>query len=368
MPFHSQMKSIRELIETVSPILISPKKDSLTFTLSKRFLVFQAMSKLVSVIEEDPDLNFIALLKSYKVLGRFLNGTLYEFHRDKNKQYFRSFFLDKSLYESVKDDLEYLYPKYKDIHLTITKRGLIIYHNYKKNTFNVLLMTMHSGSWVPEAIEKKLTISRRERRLQEDIETNRIYCKLVLDKGGIWIDNKQSRFVVDFNRSWDRAIYANNSEEWLNVVWKDELTKKESEIIYASYREFYFTLARLLDSYHFNIIFDAHSMNERPGRPNISFGTRYIPRFYMPIVKGMQRKMITLGYSPVLLNTPYSGGHILFWLSSRFPHVFIFSMEINKKLYLKENGLDAKKRTINQLSLDISYIFDIELEDDAVKG
>ena len=102
------------------------------------------------IIEEDPHLNFVAVLKSYKVLGRILTGTLHEFYRDRNRIYFKRFFTEPELYEMVKKDLEALYPKYKDVKMTITKQGLLIYDNYKKNTFNVLLITAHSGLWVPE--------------------------------------------------------------------------------------------------------------------------------------------------------------------------------------------------------------------------
>ena len=100
------------------------------------------------------------------------------------------------------------------------------------------------------------------------------------------------------------------------------------------YHEFYFTLSRLIDTYRFNIIFDGHSMKDAKGRPEISFGTKYIPKFYMPIVRSMQKKLNNLGYNPVSLNVPYSGGYILQWLNSRFPDIFICSMEVNKRLYM----------------------------------
>jgi len=264
---------LKDIYETISPIVIKPYSDHLHISLSKRFIMFQVMNKLVKTIEEDPYFNFIAILKSYKILGRILSGTVYEFYRDRNRLYFKNFFFDRDLWKLVKEDLEWLYPKYKHIRMTITKRGLIIYDNYQKNNFNVLLLTVHSGSWVPQIIDKKLSVSKAYRRREEDIDTHRIYSNLVLNKSGIWIDNKQSRFVVDFNRKLQRAIYSNNSEEWLDVIWKEQLTKHESGTILSSYREFYFTLARLLDSFRFNIIFDAHSMKNKPGRPDISFGT-----------------------------------------------------------------------------------------------
>ncbi|MBT3407638.1 N-formylglutamate amidohydrolase [Candidatus Woesearchaeota archaeon] len=356
------MEKIKEVIESISPILIRSTTSSFTIGISKRFFLFKLMNKLITAIEEDPHLNFVSLLKNYKVLGRFLTGTLHEFYRDRNRLYFKNFFIDRSLYEIVKADLEYLYPDYKNITMTITKNGVIIYDNYKKRAFNTLLMTIHSGTWVPESIKHKLHVTDKERNLEEDRDTHKLYCKLVLDKSGIWIDNKQSRFIIDFNRSIENSIYETYTirKGKKSKVWAKDLTVFEEKLIRSSYREFYFTLATLLDTHEFNIIFDGHSMKDLPGRPNISFGTRYIPNFYIPIVKSMQRKMITLKYSPVLLNTPYGGGFILKWLSTKFPNIFIFSMEVNKKLYMTKDRMRTIDRKLNKLLTDLINIFDID--------
>jgi len=356
------MDTLNELIEKLSPVLLRPSESSLTIGISKRFFLFTFLKKMINIIEEEPHLNFIALLKNYKVLGNFLNGTLHEFYRDRNRIYFKNFFYDRSLYLEVKSDLEQLYPKYKDVKLTITKRGVIIYDNYRKGSFNALLMTIHSGTWVPEELERKMWISPTDRFKEEDVKTDAIYRSLVLDRAGIWIDNKQSRFVIDFNRALKNAIYANNSEEWVGAMWKEPITDHEKKEIYAGYREFYFTLTRLLESYQFNIILDGHSMKDRDGRPEISFGTKYIPTFYMPIVFSMQNKMRMLGYSPVLLDTPFKSGFILNWLHAKFPNIFICSMEINKRLYLSKDRLRPIQKKLDKLSQDISKVFDINHE------
>ena len=350
----------KKIFEQISPILINPTATSVTVGLSKRFFMFQIIKRLTKRIEDDPYLNFISILKSYKVLGRFLNGTIYEFYRDRNKSYFRNFFIDKNLYEIVKSDIELVYDKNKDIKLTITKRGIIVYDNYKTSSFNVLLMTAHSGIWMPKDIEKKQALSKEDRLLEEDIDTHKIYSSLVLEKGGIWIDNKFSRFACDFNRPPDRAIYSNKSEKWIDEVWREELDEHQRRRLMTGYNEFYFTLGKLIDTYRFNIIFDGHSMKDGKNRPEISFGTKYIPKFYIPIVRSMQRKLINLGYNQVLLNTPYSGGYILEWMNNKFPDIFIFSMEVNKKLYMAKNRKKVLNKKIVELSNNIKNIFDIE--------
>ena len=156
------MNNLRKIMEGISPILIKPTTSSITISFSKRFFLFRLMDKLVEVVEEDPYLNFITLLKSYKILGRFLHGTLHQFYKYRNKLYFKTFFYDRELYGMVKKDIESLYPKYKDIKMTLTKRGVITYDNYKKNSFNVLLLTIHAGTWIPEAIEKKISIKKKK--------------------------------------------------------------------------------------------------------------------------------------------------------------------------------------------------------------
>ena len=342
--------------------IVQDKKPEMK-TNANRFFLFDLMGKIGRVIEEDIHSNFVALLRAHRFLGRILNGKLKEFYQDRNKIYFKKFFLDAKLYKLVKADIEYLYPQYPDVKMTITKRGVIIYDNYQKNVFNVLLLTIHSGIWVPMEIEKKLNISEEERFKEEDVDTNKLYCPLVLEKNGIWIDNKQSRFVVDFNRDLGDAIYSEKSEDWLDIVWKESLTKKEMDGIHRSYREFYFTLAKLLDSYKFNIIFDGHSMRDKTGRPNISFGTKYIPNFYMPIVKSMQRKMASLEYSPIALDNPYQGGNILNWLSLKFPNLFIIAMEINKKIYMNKDRMKSIKYKIKKIAKDLTEIFNIEIEE-----
>lgn len=357
-------KSKFSFIEKISPIILKTEEDSLKISISHRFFLFNIMKKIINRIEEDPYLNFIAILKNYKVFGKLLHGTLHEFYRDRNTMYFKNFFYDITLYKIVKEDIESLYPDYKNILVTITKRGVIIYDNYKKWGFNVLLLTIHSGIWMPKDIQRKQVLTDTQRFREEDVYTDKIYRNLVLKNAGIWIDNKQSRYAIDFNRKIENAIYSNNSESWVNDVWRDELTLKERNEIYASYKEFYFILSKLVDTYQFNIIFDAHSMNDIGNRPNISFGTEYIPKFYMPVVKSMQKKMQSLGYSPVLLNVPYKGGFILRWLNQFFPNRFIFSMEVNKKLYMQKNNINPIRSKLSKLQKDLYNIVNIDLEEE----
>ncbi len=351
------MAQLKGLIEQISPILVEDKDGKSSISLSKRFFLFDLARKASRAFEDDNYLNFIALLKSYKVLGPFLKGTLEEFYTDRNKPYFRNFFPEHELYVLVKSDIEMLYPRYPHVKMTITKKGLVIYDNYKKRQFNILLLTVHSGTWIPRKIEAKLSLTSEQRYVEEDIGTGELYSRIVLDNAGIWIDNKQSRFAVDFNRPLEKAIYADSSEQWLDVVWKHPLTQAESKELYSSYKEFYFTLSKILDSYSFNMIFDGHSMKDLAERPAMSFGTKYIPSFYMPIVKSMQRKLVKQGYVPVKQNSPFKGGYILRWMAVKFPDRFIFSMEVNKRLYMDSSRKKVVEADVSRISEDLAKTF-----------
>jgi len=103
-------------------------------TIYERFFLFKLVRDATYVLGKDLNETFISILKSYKILGRILNGTVEEFYRDRNRNWFKKFFLEEELYELVKKDIEELYPKYKDIKVVMTKRGVVIYDNYKPNS------------------------------------------------------------------------------------------------------------------------------------------------------------------------------------------------------------------------------------------
>src|SRR3989338_463572 len=218
--------SWEHLFEKMSPVLITPTSTSITVGLSQRFFLFQLMRKAITMVENDPYLNFLSLLKGYKVLGDFLSGTLEEFYRDRNNFYFKKFFEDEELYEAVKADIEKYTKKFPALHMTITRKGIIVYDNYKKNQFNVLLLTMHGGHWIPAAIKNKLALNPDDRFEEEDSGSSEIYSMIVLEKGGIWVDNKQSRFGCDYNRTIGEAIYREGAEEWLmkQKLWREQIT------------------------------------------------------------------------------------------------------------------------------------------------
>lgn len=354
---------ITSLIERLTPLNIKTGTDNIKLSFSNRFILLQILKNLERRIGTDPFLNLISVMKKDKVFGRVISGDIKEVYLDRKSFFFKSFFNDKEIYKKVREDLEDVYSEYKEIRVIITKTGIVIYDNYNPYKFNILLLTAHNGNYVPDDVEKKMNLTPKERFKEEDVDTGKIYRNIVLKQGGMWIDNKCSKFYCDLNRKMNRCIYEKDHGNNVENLWKNELSEKQRNKIYNFYKQFYSLLTRLLESYQFNVIFDGHSMKNMGSRPNLSIGTHFIPKFYLPIVSSIKRKITSLGYEKLGINNPYGGGYILEWLSIKFPSVFIFSMEINKRLYMTKDRLKVKIKNEEKLSLDLVNIFDISEEE-----
>jgi N-formylglutamate amidohydrolase len=328
-------------------------------TAKERLILFRAMRNIIGHVAVNRFPYFISGLKH---IGsrKFMHGDVGKFYKMRNSLVFKNFFYERELHEMIKADLEEMYPVHKGIKLALSRNGVMVYDNYKNREFNTLLLTNHAGTWVPKRFEEKMQLTERDRLREEDLDSDKIYSNVVLKKGGIWINSKLSRFVCDYNRSQRGCIYFQEKERWLKKqLWKESFTKSEINRVHSWHSEYYHVLFKVLETYRFNIVYDGHTMKDKPGRPNMSFGTRYIPSFYMPIVKRLRVSLMGMGYSPIFFNKPYKGGFVLKWLSSMYPHKFIFSMEINKRLYTNKSRTRSHKRKLEKIRCDITELFDI---------
>lgn len=332
-------------------------KNIVSLPFEEQAVLKEKLNEVLDKIAENPFTNLLGLLQTYKIFDNQVSGTLAYFHRSRNSLWFKHFFVEEELYQLVKQDIEDLYPKYKHIKLLISDRGLVVYDNYQKNAFNVLLITPHSGSWIASRIREKMDLAEDLKTQEEDKGTDLIYRDIVLKNSGIWIDNKQSRFLCDYNRPRAKAIYDNESEYWLEKFWKNRLTSSERAWIMESYDQFYGLLSKLIQSYRFNIIFDGHSMRNRKGRPLISIGKKHVKPFYVPNISFMEDELRKKGYQGVKEFVPYAGGHISDWFEDKFPDVFIFSVEINKKLYMDSSETKLLKGKTKKLAKDMLGLF-----------
>jgi len=319
---------------------------------------FNKFSLLKEALEHNPHNQFVTLLNTLSQSENVLDGTVSYFYKHRDDIWFKLFFRDEALHALVVRELEYQFKHNPDVKLTLTPRGIMIFDNYKPNKFNILLLTIHNGTWVESYVQEKMLWQAEKRYLEEDVETNKLYSSLVFKYGGIWVENKQSRFMCDFNRSKDKAIYDDSSEKWLSSLWAEPLSGSISRRIMKSYAQFYLMLSKIVEVYNFNIIFDAHSMRNKKSRPDISFGIAHSPEFYIPIVLQMQAHLRKELSRSVEINKPYKGGYILEWLEERYPNRFIFSMEINKRLYMNRKHDKPSTEKIINISSILENLFD----------
>ncbi|MBU0535342.1 MAG: N-formylglutamate amidohydrolase [Nanoarchaeota archaeon] len=323
--------------------------------------ILKTLKRVNENIENKHHKNFIALLDTHEMVIDVLDGTIRYFYNNRNSIWFRMFFYDNKVYQLVKEDIERYNKEYPRIKLTITKKGTMIFDNYRKNSFNTLLLTIHSGTWAPKEIKKKMAVEKKVRMREEDRGSDLIYSDIMLKNSGIWIKTMQSRFVCDFNRARKDAVYRNGSEPRVKNIWKEEFSEKDKKKLLREYDRFYHILDKLIDTHRFNIIFDGHSMVDEPDRPSVSFGTKYIPKFYMPIVDRMRSKLSRDLKEEVAVNKPFEGGYILKYLSKRFPDVFIFSVEVNKRLYMDKKHSKVSEKKLKEISSKLESIFDFEI-------
>ena len=336
---------------------IAPNKKPQNTT--ERLILFRTMRNIFGRVSVNRFPYFVSALKNIGY-RQFMHGDVGKFYKMRNRLVFKNFFYERDLYEMIKADLEEMHPVHKGIKLALSRNGVMVYDNYKNRQFNTLLLTNHAGTWVPKMFEEKMQLTKMDRLREEDLDSDKIYSNLVLEKGGIWINSKLSRFVCDYNRSQRGCIYFQEREKWLKKqLWKESFTKSEINRIHSWHSEYYNVLFKVLETYRFNIVYDGHTMKDKPGRPMMSFGTRYVPSFYMPIVRKLRGRLLGMGYSPIYLNKPYKGGFVLRWLSSMYPSKFIFSMEINKKLYTNKSRTRSQKGKLNKIKGDITGLFEI---------
>jgi len=51
------------------------------------------------------------------------------------------------------------------------------------------------------------------------------------------------------------------------------------------------------------------------------------------------------------------------WLSTKFPDIFICSMEVNKVLYMNKSRTKSIDAKVEKISKDLQEIFDIDLDE-----
>ena len=249
--------------------------------------------------------------------------------------------LEDGLKESVIRELVSVRQADQDVKVWVHESGFVV---YRRGDSNFVLATVHNGSHVPKGV--KLKQGGEERKKEEDLHTSELYMPLFLVHGGHWISCHVSRYFVDLNRPWDRAILSYGSEGESNLATKRNKREIEERAAHL-YGEFYRQAALVMgqDSY----VFSGHSMCDRDNRGD----------FCLIYAKeregwGLRRCLRAEGFSDVRINDPfvYEGGHF-----RKFADCFAegrsVELETNKGLYMDEKTF-VKKPEFNEVSMGIT--------------
>jgi len=146
-----------------------------------------------------------------------------------------------------------------------------------------------------------------------------------------------SRFQVDLNRPWDRAVYTLPQDAWGLHVRKHTPGEAELAEAQALYTGFYLRtrllLEELLRVFPRVFVFDLHSYNHMrqgpagppadvTGNPEIILGTSNIPAQWRPLIDAIQREMAAYDYFgrslDVRQDVKFTGGQFSRWLHATF--------------------------------------------------
>lgn len=227
----------------------------------------------------------------------------------------------------------------KEVKVAIFKPGIIISKKPKQHGSkdNLLLTTIHNGTYIPANIEKYFYWNSKRRRTEEDIGTADLYRGLFHELGGTWINVLFSRFWIDLNRTKENALFKYEADTKYNVnLEKMSKYLEESEKYYNS---FYALIAGLIQEDNL-FIFSGHSMRDKKDRPD-----------YCLIHKSDDDELgLAMLLENARINDPFQfdGGYLMKYISTVINNYKSVEFEVNKKLYTEDDDITI----INQEKLN----------------
>lgn len=205
-------------------------------------------------------------------------------------------------------------------------------YTIKKMSSPIIATALHDGHLIPEHLAGLMNLSEFERMREEDPYTAQFIQNLETNQ----IIVHTSRFYVDLNRTWHKALYLKQEDAWGLQVWKTPLSKSQVDNIKSYYDQFYDDLKSLIESciqtFGYFIILDVHSYNHRrhaphieepaDGNPEINIGTKYnAAKWKMASESFMAflRSQYINGQHPdVRENVKFKGGGMSQWINDRY--------------------------------------------------
>lgn len=219
----------------------------------------------------------------------------------------------------------------------------------KKRDSPLISTALHDGHFIPSTVLTHLLLQEHERFREEDPYTV-LLAKLPTSQ----IIVNTSRFMVDMNRSKDKAIYKTPQDAWGLQLWKNQFPRHLEKELLDYYIRFYKEVAKLItetiNAFGYFLILDIHSYNHRrinpdtpassSENPEINIGTAHNLSKWRPIIEkfvGYLANSKIKGKKPdVRENIKFKGGGFSQWVIKEYgEYGCVLSVEF-KKTFMDE--------------------------------
>ena len=223
-------------------------------------------------------------------------------------------------------------------------------YNQSQPSYPVLALAIHNGHDLSTELSSICGISEADRLREEDPYTGEIAQRFTNN-----IIVHSSRFMVDLNRSPEKAVYQNPEDCWGLPVRKNPIPEEYLAYLKASYDAWYEVLRQIITDFLARhpllVVFDIHSYNHRRGgpdaipdpqsqNPDIIIGRSNMPAAFHPLVSKLTSLLNGARVNRTEIDcredVKFSGGHLSRWLHSNFPgRVLCLAIEF-KKIFMNE--------------------------------
>src|SRR5690606_39131437 len=194
-------------------------------------------------------------------------------------------------------------------------------YTIEKKDSPIIALALHDGHYINPEVLDLINLKEHERFREEDP-----YTDYMADLSVSKVVVHTSRFLVDFNRSREKAIYKKPEDAWGLKVWKGQFPVFLEEGLLNYYSDFYekvnVLIQETIEQFGYFVILDIHSYNHRrespekaapeKENPEINIGTANNNSKWQPLI---QRFMTALsqcqinGKGPdVRENVEFKGG------------------------------------------------------------
>jgi len=213
----------------------------------------------------------------------------------------------------------------------------------------IIVVAVHDEPYINPAVLELMNLGEHERFREEDP-----YTAYMADLSVSKVIVHTSRFLVDFNRTKELAIYKKPADAWGLKVWKGQFPVFLEEGLINYYSSFYAKMKELIEEtiqqFGYFVILDIHSYNHRreaphktapeKDNPEINIGTAHNDPKWQPLIQNFMDSLSQgqiNGKAPdVRENIVFKGGGFSQWVNSHYKESgCVISIEF-KKTFMDE--------------------------------